>query len=116
MEVREPGVIPYNDEPAKDPTREKRISFTSCGQRWDLRLQVPRYIWNALGSEDWDLVEKLVKDRATEIRLAAAADGNLRSWGDPLTEFARRCIYNQFMKRQARVGNHDGHAAPRGWN
>jgi len=116
MQVRESGVLPYNDEPATDPTHEKKISLSSCGQLFVLTLQVPLYIWQALNSEDWDVTEKMLKARIDEIRFAAAAEGNLTSWGDGLTEFAKRCVYNQFMKRQARVGNHDGHAAPEGWS
>jgi hypothetical protein len=113
--VREPGVIPYNDEVATDPTHEKKISFVSLGQNYDLRLQVPLYMWNALGIEDWDFVEKLVRERADGIRLDAARAGQLLHWQTKLEEFARDCAYNQFMKFQVREGNHEGHAVPHGW-
>jgi hypothetical protein len=113
--VREPGVIPYNDEVATDPTHEKKICFVSLGQQYSLSLQVPLYMWNALAVEDWDFVEKLVRERADGFRFDAAREGNLLYWQTRLEEYARDCTYNQFMKFQVRTGNHEGHAVPHGW-
>ncbi|HEY1939475.1 MAG TPA: hypothetical protein VGJ33_16215 [Candidatus Angelobacter sp.] len=115
MRVKEPGVIPYNDEVATDPTHEKIISFVSLGQTFSLRLQVPLYMWNALSTEDWDFAEKLVRERADGMRMDAARSGKLLQWQDHLQEFARTCVYNQFMKYQVREGNNEGHAVPLGW-
>jgi len=116
MRVREPGTIPYNDETATDPTHEHKISFVSCGQKFECALQVPLYMWEALNSEDLDLAEKLVRERADSIRIDSARKGEgFERWRENLKTFARMCIYNQFMKRQARVGNHEGHAVPAGW-
>ena len=114
--VKEPGVIPYNDEVATDPTHEKIIRFVSLGQTLDLRLQVPLYIWNALSTEDWDFAEKLVRESADGIRIDSARRGEgFSRWREELQEFARTCVYNQFMKFQVREGNNEGHAVPHGW-
>jgi hypothetical protein len=72
-------------------------------------------MWNNLITEDFDLAEKLVRERADTERRECALDGQLCQWQDKLKEFARTCIYNQFMKFQVRSGNHDGHAVPAGW-
>jgi hypothetical protein len=117
MRVREPGTIPYNDElVSSSKAQDYKISFVSCGQKFECSLQVPLYMWDALASEDKDLVEKLVRERADAIRIDSARAGEgFTRWRENLKEFARKALYNQFMKRQVRVGNHEGHAVPLGW-
>lgn len=114
MEIAGPGVLPYNDEPGKDPTHEKKISFASCGQSFAVTLQVPLYIWDSLSDSDWDFVEKHVRERADSIRMAAAREGMLLRWQENLQDFARQAVYNQFSKAQLAAGN-DSWAAPAGW-
>ena len=109
------GVIPFNKETVTDPTIEKLISFTSMGQRYEYKLQVPLYMWNALKSEHWDRAEKMIRQRVDEIRLEAAAQGRLltNQWEKNLTDFAKRVVYNEFMKVQVERGNGEGHAVPK---
>lgn len=108
------GVMPFNRETVTDATHEKVIRFVSMGQTFDCKMQVPLYMWNALKTEHWDRVEKLVRARADEIRLSAAAGGELlvHQWGKHLEQFAKTCAYNEFMKVQVERGNGEGHAVP----
>lgn len=105
------GGLPYNEEPATDPTHEKTIDFMSLGNRFQIVLDVPLYIWEKLKQSDWDQIEKWVITRAETIRIDEAKQGRLNRWKETLQHFARTCVYNQFSKQQARLGN-DAWAAP----
>ena len=108
------GTLPYNSETVTDPTIEKSITFESFGTLYRCNMKIPLYMWNKLKAEDWDRAEKMVQDRISEIRLSAAAEGKLLShqWGENVESFAKRCVYNEFMKRQVEAGNDEGHAVP----
>ena len=108
------GTLPYNSETVTDPTIEKVIRFESFGTVYDCKMKIPLYMWKKLKAEDWDRAVKIVRDRIAEIRLDAAAQGKLLShqWGEDVERFAKRCVYNEFMKRQVEAGNAEGHAVP----
>src|SRR5260370_724283 len=91
----------FNEETVKDPTLERVISFEALGQAFSVRLEIPAYIHGKLLKEDWDFAEKVIRDRAEELRRQMALAGSLF---DPLArgqiathvnQFARTAIYNQ---------------------
>jgi hypothetical protein len=108
------GVRPYNAETVTDPTIEKAIDFESFGSRYQVKMKIPLYMWNALDSEAWDRAVKLVRERQEGIRLAAAREGKIlpHQWAENMEVFARKCVYNEFMKKQVQRGNGEGHAVP----
>jgi hypothetical protein len=110
----------FNSETLNDPKWERVISFEALGQKFSVRLEVPLYIKGKLVKEDWDFAEKLIRERAEELRRQAAMVGNIFLPGTAqqierhVCEFAKTAVYNQFMKYQVRAGNHEGHEVPTG--
>ena len=110
----------FNSETVTNPKEDRLICFVALGQKFNVALKVPHYIMDKLTIEDWDFAEKLIRDRAMDLRGQAAAIGNLFLPGTAqqiethVCEFAKQAVYNQFMKYQVRAGNHEGHEVPTG--
>jgi hypothetical protein len=105
----------FNTETKTDPRVKKVIAFEALGQKFSCEMEIPVYIWDRLTSEDWDYAEKLIRDRAEDLTrqmLAAGSDGVNWQVCYHVNEFAKKAVYNQFMKYQARSGNHEGHEVP----
>jgi hypothetical protein len=110
----------FNSETVTHPKEDHVISFVALGQKFTVTLKVPHYISDKLTAEDWDFAEKLIRDRAEDLRRQAATVGNIFLPGTAqqiehhVCEFAKTAVYNQFMKYQVRAGNHEGHEVPTG--
>ena len=110
----------FNSETLNDPKQDRVISFVALGQQFTVTLKVPLYIKGKLSTEDWDFAEKLIRERAEDLRRQSAIVGNIflpgtaRQIEHHVCEFAKTAVYNQFMKYQVRAGNHEGHEVPTG--
>jgi len=110
----------FNSETVTNSKEDRLICFVALGQKFNVALQVPHYIMDKLTTEDWDFAERVIRDRAMDLRRQAAMVGNIFLPGTSqqierhVSEFAKTAVYNQFMKYQVRAGNHEGHEVPTG--
>src|SRR5947209_19847131 len=98
------GVQPFNKEPGTDPTVCRSLSFVSLNCKFEIKLEIPIYINDALKSEDWDFINNQVSCRADDIRRAALLAGTFFIAGekerinDALLNTAKQAVRNQFLK------------------
>lgn len=107
----------FNTETNTDPRVTKIIAFDALGMKFSCELKIPVYIWDKLTSEDWDYVEPKIREYAMELRRQMVLLGSTdigKQVAFHVDTFARRAIYNQFMKYQVKAGNHEGHEVPEG--